>query len=1186
MQYTRTGLMRIFHIGCLALIALVALSARPSGAQNSRGTILGHVADPSGAAVSGAKAAVTNLNTNVTNEYTTDASGDFVIVNLIPGTYQLRVEAQGFKSAEATGLVVEVDHTLRQNFTLAVGSVAEEVKVEAAAQMLQADNASLGGVISSKTIDDLPLSGRDFTTVLKLQAGATTLKGGSQLYWTQHGFNTEYQATSIDGARSESIAYLVDGVANNDQFFASAANVPGAESIEEVKVQNGLYGAEYGQGAAQVNVAIKSGTNKLHGAAYDYLQNDALNPKNPYYKWKNEHQGANLPSKDKYKQNQFGGALGGPLFIPHVYDGRNKTFWFGNYEVGLKRQSKAASIVVPSAKEREGDFSDWGYQLYDPATTGQYTGSDPSNPAKRLPFANNQIPGGRMNSVAMKLLKYYPMPNATCAEMSNCTSNYNTSQSKPYDTASLTFRVDHVLTDNDRLFFTSIIGDQKFSNTNPLPYTGESKYTSNKLFSLTWQHTLNANMLNEFRLGYAHAYFNNGAQNASFNLQSQAGFQNVPNEPNIWSVPVVTMDYYQTLGNGNSYWHQKNNNYQVLDNLKIIRGRHTVSAGFDVRHLLARLYDNYSYAGELDFHGNFTASDPEGTYVSSGKAYHGNAFADFLLGNPMGESSPNPTGSDDMAVHATNWNFFAQDDWRITPKLTLNLGVRYELPPAYSSSDKSGMALDLTNGGGYKWVDESFVNKLSSISGVNPNRIRCCADDKLTKANHTNFAPRVGFAWRPLATDKFVVRGGMGMFYDIYNRYYDLSQYDKDKQYTDAPYNYGGDAPTGAESAPKWTLNNLWAPITHDYAWFTSPDWYNGAQINWPKNKSPYTEQWTLNTQYALTETLLLEVGYVGSHTLHQPGYWYFNSAPMPTGDYDACNYFRSADEATDACKADPNFQPVNVRKPFKNLSASSYANANIFRSNYNSLQVRLNQRYRQGLQYGANYTWSRTIDLDSAINNADGEQGFLQDQHNLKADHGPANFDQTQRLVLNGTYELPIGRGKRWSFSGPVNTIIGGWQIGGIYTLASGTPFTIYSPLTTSRTQAGTRSDIIRPNLKGNPHGVHQTVYEWFNSDAFEAPANNAYGNVGRNTLRGPYYQKTDFTVGKTFQITESHSLQYKLEIFNVGSEWHSNAPTPSNFMTSSNFGSLVPNQKDEASGVLPLWTPRVIQMDLKYRF
>lgn len=984
----------------------------------------------------------------------------------------------------------------------------------------------------------------------------------------------------------------MDGVANNDQFFASAANVPGSESIEELKVQNGLYGAEYGQGAAQVNVAIKSGTNQFHGAAYDHLQNDALNPSNPLTNWENKTYGTNNPLKDKYKQNQFGGALGGPVFIPHVYHGQNKTFFFGNYEVGLKRQSSPSAIRVPSVKERTGDFSDWGgsnagYAIYDPATNGQGTITTTGNPTGRLAFVNKQIPSGRINPIALKMLKYYPTPNRTCTDMSDtsaCSANYYTSQSKPYDTASLTFRVDHTLTDKDRLFFTSIMGDQKYDNSNPLPYTGESKYSSNKLFSFTWQHAFNMNILNEVRLGYAHAYFNNGAENASFDLQSQLGFQNVPNEPNIWSIPNISMNYYQTLGNGNSFWHQKNNNYQILDNLKIVHGRHTFSTGFDVRHLLARLYDNYGYAGTLSFGGNFTAADPQGSYFPNDKAYHGNAFADFLLGDPMGESSPNPVGSDDLAVHATNWNFFFQDDWRITPKLTLNLGLRYELPPAYSSSDKSGMALDLSNGGGYKWADQSFVNKLSSLSGANPNRIRCCADATLTQDNHANFAPRVGFAWRPLTTDKFVVRGGVGIFYDIYSRYYDLSQFDKNKQYTDIPFDYSGSTPTGAESAPTWTLNNLWAPTAHDYSWFTAPDWRSSAQINWPNNKSPYTEQWTLDTQYALTQTLLMDVAYVGSHALHQPGYWYFNSAPMPTGAYDVCNDNRSPATASTACLADPNFSPISARKPFKNLSASSYANANIFSSNYNSLQVKLTQRFTQGLQYQANYTWSRTLDEDSAINNTDGEAGFLQDQHNLHGDYGPANFDQTHRVVLSGTYELPVGKGKRWSFSRPVNEIIGGWQMGGIYTLATGSPFTVYAPENVSWTQAGTRADIIRPNLVGNPHaGAGNPLGYWFNPNAYAAQAqDNTYGNVGRNTLRNPYYEKTDFTFGKAFQLIEGHSLQYKLEIFNVGSEWHSSSPTPSTWI-GSGFGRLVAN---DGAGALHLWQPRTIQMDLKYRF
>lgn len=1172
----------------LAMVVLAVCSICSIGiAQNSRGTILGHVTDPSGAAVSGAKATVKNINTNGTSAYTTNDTGDFIFLDLIPGTYQLTVSFQGFKTAQSNGLIVDVDHTLRQNMVLTIGSVSDQVQVTADGQMLQSDNSSLGSVISSETIEELPLSGRDFENLLKLQAGATTLKEGSQSDWTQHGFNTDFQGTSIDGARSESIAYLMDGVSNNDQFFASAANVPGSDSIAEFKVQNGMYGAEYGQGAAQVNVAIKSGANKFHGSAYDYLQNDALNPSNPYNKWKNENQNAGLSLKDKYKQNQLGGSLSGPLIIPRLYNGKDKTFWFGNYEVGLKRQSSSASVVVPSDKERQGDFSDWEYQLYDPATTGQVSGVA-SNPAGRQAFTNNQIASSRFNSVSKNILAYYPKANVTCGEMSTCSANYNTSLSKPFDTAVLTYRVDHQLTSNDKLYFTSIYGDMNYTNNSAMPYTGERKYTSHSLYGFTWQHVFNSNMANDLHFGYTHEYFNNGAMNASFNLQSDAGFQNVPSDPDVWSVPNISMSYYQTLGNGNSYWFQKNNNYQVVDNFTFTLGRHTIYAGFDIRQLLARLYDNYSYAGSLSFKGNFTASDPQSTYVSGGKQYHGNAFADYLLGYPMSESSPNVVGSDDLAVHATNYNFFVQDDWRILPTLTVNLGIRYELPPAYQSSDKSGMNLDLSNGGGYKWADQSFVNEVSAVSGVNANRIRCCVSPTLVQSNHANFAPRVGFAWRPLTSNRFVVRGGYGLFYDIYSRYYDMSQWDKDKLWTETTYDYSGVNPTGAETAPTWTMSNLWAASTNSYSWFQEPEWYGGAQINYPKNKNPYTQQWTLDMQYALTQRLLLDLGYVGSHALHLPGYWYFNSAPMPSGSYDSCNYYRSKAEAQQdndtACLNDANFSPVDVRKPYANLSATSYANANIFRSNYNSMQVKLTQRYSQGLQYSANYTWSRSLDLDSSINNVDGESGFLQDQHNLAADYGPANFDQTQRFVLNGVYELPFGKGKRWPLNRTVNTVAGGWKVSGIYTIASGTPFTIYSPFSSDRTQAGTRSDIIRPNQVGDPHSGSKTIYKWFNTSAYQALGhNNEYGNTGRNTVRGPYYMKTDFTLGKVFQITERNSLQYKVEIFNVGSEWHSDAPTPDHTLWDSTFGSIVPNN---GSGALSLWTPRTIQMDLKYSF
>jgi hypothetical protein len=344
---------------CLGLIA----GANQSGwAQNAQGTIVGHVSDPSGQGVVGAKITVLNTGTSVTNEFTTNGAGDYVVVNLIPGAYEVTAEAPGFQTAHANGLQLQVEQTLRQDFTMKLGQVSEEVTVSAASQMVNTDNATIGNVMTADLIEALPLNGRDFTNLLSIDAGATNLSGGIQATgYVLHGLNPAFREVSVDGARPDSISYLIDGVTDNDFFFSAPTNVPGENAIAEFKIQNGLYGAQYGQGSAQVNVAIKSGTNQVHGTAYDFLQNDALQPSDPETAFLNAKNGTDFPIKTPFKQNQFGGTLGGPVLLPKLYNGRNKTFWFFGYDGGRQVNLQGGgveNIQVPTQAERSGNFSD------------------------------------------------------------------------------------------------------------------------------------------------------------------------------------------------------------------------------------------------------------------------------------------------------------------------------------------------------------------------------------------------------------------------------------------------------------------------------------------------------------------------------------------------------------------------------------------------------------------------------------------------------------------------------------------------------------------------------------------------------------------------------------------------------------------------------------------------------------
>lgn len=1197
-----------YKVTC-TLIGFVLMLCIPSFGQNSEGIILGHVTDPSGAIVSNAQVTIVNTATNIKFTTKTNAIGDYSFVNITPGKYNISITQKGFKTSEASSVQLDVEATLRQNFVLQIGGTQEEVTVVADAQMIQADNATQGEVIESKAIDSLPISGRDFTNLLKLQGGTTQVQGSSQLYWAQHGLNNDFNSVSINGARTESISYLVDGITDNDQYFSTANNIPNSEAITEFKVQNGLYSPEFGQGSAQVNVAIKNGSNRYHGSVYEYFRGDLFQPHSPLYAYEKNTLGESVSTaKDPLKQHQYGFSLSGPITLPKVYSGANRSFFFYSYEIGRRRSSTQGTALVPSDAERTGDFSDWKdasgnlVPLYDPSTQ---TGTDPTT---RSVFASNKITS--LATIATNFLALFPKANATKANMAACVNsggcyNYITSVSHPYDTNNHTFRVDHRLTSKDLLYLTSVLGEQSYHNAAVMPLTGEIKYQHNRLFALNWQHIVSANLINEARAGYNWQFWENGSDASGTDWGTKLGFANEITNPALFTVPTLSLDGFQTFGNGNAGWNQKENIYQFVDNLKYLRGRHTFTLGIDIRRYLLNMTDSYSSEGSLEFNGAYTSYKP--TYVSNGYGTKGagSSVADFLLGDPIDLSAPVPYASDLFSVRGTAWNIFASDDIHVTPKLTVNLGVRYEIPSAFHSPDGSGITADLSGNGQFLWASKSNYNLMKTV-GATSTWIGYTGNDKLTDANHHNIAPRVGFAWRPLSTDKFVVRGGYGLFYDLQNLWYSLTTYDSIVAYLST-----GSYPTsstGYTNVAPYPLDTLWQSVSTDYSYFQYPSWETGPQINWPHNRSPYNQQWSIGGQYALTQTTLLDISYIGTHGLHQPGYWYYNAGTMPAVD-DDCNHYRDAAEAPSSCLTDKNFVPVDQRDTWKDIRSSAYAVANIFSSRYNALQVRLNQRTHQGLNYQVNYTWSRTLDEGTAINNIANSALTLQNNRCAKCDWGPSSSDQTNRLVGSGTYEIPVGHGRHYNAGKIGNYVAGGWDFTGIYTIASGQPISVLNTGDSTRGQDGVRGDLRRPNTTGDPHSttfpsnsnyyvanLKNPIYHLFNPTAYTVGAGNTYGDTTRNSIRGPWFQRGDISFGKNFPIYKEHNLNYKLEIFNVFSPWRSNGEIDMyNYLSNTSAGSVVqidtdssgsPLAESQQGGTRHMWNPRTIQMSLKYSF
>lgn len=1196
-------------------VALACVFASYLHAQNAQGTILGHVQDPSGAAVAGAKVTATNVNTNVAHHFTTTAVGDYVFVDIIPGTYQVKVEANGFKSAVSSGLVLEVDQTLRQNFNLEVGQVKEEISVTADAQMVQTDNTTTGGVLDQKTIEELPSSGRDFNNLVGLSAGAANFSGGSQTFFANHGLNRDFTEVSVNGARPDSVSFTVDGVADTDNFFTTASGLPSELAIQEVKVQTGLYSAEYGQGSGQINVAIKSGTNQWHGQAYDYLQNDMFNPKSPLAEEQHLFEGGAVPKVTPFKQNQFGGTLGGPVKIPWLYNGQNKSFWFFAYDGGRRdfNPSNQNAIQVPTAKERNGDFSDWPFQLYDPTTT---VGNDPTT---RAALSGNKVTS--INPLGQKLANLYPLPNISCNMPCN---NYLVPVHQSITTNNETFRVDQNFGDKDRLYFTGNVREDDEPQPNMLPYTGSSNLTRAQLFGLDWERTFSANTINTARIGYNHLFFATNSVTAyGPNLQQQLGFANSPQIPALYGIPNLGFGGnpgdYQNIGNGNNGTSTKSATYQFVDNLKLIRGKHTLTVGVDIRRLREFEQDNFLGTGNIGFNGEYTANCPSLACVSGAAGPGtGNGLADLLMSNPSNISGPAPLGVDYLHTVATNWNFFFQDDLRVTPRLTVNLGLRYELPPAFHSIDNSGWGFNPANGGSIDWVSQSFVQSIDQLATsqaktVTPSFLNCCIQNSLVPQDKKDFAPRIGISWRPFATDRFVVRAGYGIFYDSYMRYYDQVQnYDSNSLQNVSPASYPSSSGSGTGYAGP-SLNQLWSPPVVGLNVFTFPTWDSNDfintnfilnQVNWPGNHNPYNQQWTLDTQYALRPTLLLDVGYVGSHGLRLPTQLPFNAATPPKVPSDPCNsasagpqgpYFDiSQVPAGSPCLTDPNFQPIDTRVPYPNVPSMMYANANVLNANYNSLQVQLRQRFDHGLTYNIAYTHAKALDETAGINNVNGHSGFIQDPHNIAADYGPSSFDQPNRLTANGSWELPVGKGKRWSL-GPANWVLGGWKASGIYTITSGRVFTGYGYAGPFFDEMGVVfTSRYRLNQAGSPNsGFTRTPAEWFNTSVFSTAPQGTYGNEEKGALRGPYYERLDLSFAKWFSITERQRLQVRFEMFNAGSTWHAgNNVIPQGNIGSSNFGSLVPPQgsKDLVSPSTwardNLWQGHTIQLSAVYSF
>jgi hypothetical protein len=1177
---------------------------RVVSAQNAQGTIVGHITDPSGAVVAGAKVTVKNLTSGIVNTGVANSSGDYEVPALDPGPYSVTAEASGFAQAQALNVTLEVQQTLRQDFKLTVGSVSSTVEVTASTQMLHTDDTTIGQVLEAETIQNLPIVGRDFTNLMLTNVGTTVEIGGDEADWSYHGLNNEYISVSSNGVQAGSTSYSVDGIADADYEFSTPINIPNELAISEFKMMSGMYGAEYGTGVTSVNVDIKSGTNRLHGAGYESLEANWLEPNNQYQAAVNSATGSTTSLSPPFHQNQFGGTLGGPLWIPKVYDGRNKTFWFGSYDEGLySKVNNPSTVFSPPTAELSGNFSAWPFPIYNPATTvanPAYNSNAPLSPTNspviRQPFANNQITS--VDPVAAKIAAFWGVPNDTsCGDaqhlLTGC-SNYTVDTLTTKKQGVGTGRVDQYFGQKDHVFLTANVGS--LSQTNGSISFGQSgvTYDRPKLFGGTWTHTFSPNTLNQATAGYSRDHFLTGVTTAyGPNLSADVGFANTAPNPVTFDLPNVCLFNYYCIGGGEPTTYA-DNIYQGADTVTLVRGKHTFNFGIDFRRVQLFELDNYQGTGAVGFNGEYTASVPGwagSSYGSSGAysttaPYQGNALADFLLGDTNSATGPPPIGTDDYILWGNNWNLYFEDDIRATGRLTINAGLRWERPPNFHSAHDDGFAFSTNNGGQYVWANCNFTQGiLSSINATggtpNLNFLQCGASNTLVPIDNKDFAPRLGFAYQVMP--KFVVRSGFGIFYGLYNRYYDGTQFDKDSIYNETATTYP--SPAGTETQSDAVLRNLWSPPVSADTLFETPGWefpYN--QTNWPHNHNPYDEQWSFDTEYSLTPTLLLDIGYVGDHGLRQPSQDIIGAATPPLVANDSCNSLVDVSQATGtdaSCLSDPNFQPMDTREPFPNMPPYFYANINGFQSTYNALQVQLIERAYHGLTYHLNYTYSKTMDVTSGINNLNGEPSLIQDPQNPYQEYGLAASDETHRVVATYSYVVP-----QFFHNRAINWLTSGWTSSGIYQVGSGLPFNIGANESADQMGEYYAGRINADSTFETHANFHKTLTEFFDTSKYSNPELGRYGNTNKSPERGPYIQNLDANFGKITHFGDTESLLIRADVFNLGGTWHSpNSGDlfPSSNVAAGNFGSLIPSQN---YGNISLWSPHTLQLTAQINF
>jgi hypothetical protein len=1014
------------------VVALIAAAITGLYAQSTSGTLVGTVRDSTGAVVAGAKVRVSNAGTGAVVETQSNANGDYVAPNLAPASYELRVELTGFRTVDVKQITLLTSQTIRNDIRMEPGELQQTVSVEAAAPVVNSESSSVASNVDAHTVVTLPLNGRTLDRLIGITAGntsdsASNPKLGGSLHWGGNFFT-------------------IDGVGFNDLGNGGAAysyqtaltTTPSVDTIQEFKIETNNAKAE-NEGSAAISIITKSGTNQLHFTLFEFNRNRVAAAK--------EFFATGLP-KPPYNRNEFGATAGGPVI-------KNKTFFFGSYEGLRQRTARTNVLSVGTAAMRAGNFSGLGVIR------------DPLDPAG-TPFPNNIIPTNRLSPQAQTLVGFVPLPNqAGTVGSSGPANNYAVNVGNVLDVNRYTAKGDHIFNSKNSISVT--MGYSKGSPYfvalgTPANYGhfGDGGYIT-KNASLGYNRTFSPTVLNEAR----YSYFNHASirigQNTTFDPTTI--FPTLYKPLPIGGLPNVAIAGFQGIGDSGGSDRAPQITQQLTDNLSIVKGAHTLKMGADIA--FGRISTNPG-AGGAAF-GSFTF----------GNRFSNNSYADFMLGFPT--STQRQTPQLNNLLYNTRYGLYIQDDWKVNSKLTLNYGLRYTLQTQTQERDGSFANFDFGKGVYVIRTENGQLPRLAipRLLAAYPyvESEKNGWESNVITADHNNFGPRLGFAYRPFNDNKTVVRGGFGVFYNIIPVYIGIRQI----SLTNSPFLLTETFESGV--TPTLSFANPFPG-----AGALSPNPSIVAVNREIKNTSSIQYNFTIEREiFANTG---LRVSYVGNKGTNVPWYNYNRNLPIR--------------QTLGTIQSNRPYQP--------------WADITTLDTNGNSIthqmQVEVVRRFSKGLFLQANYTWNKTLDNVPIV-------GGPQNPYDASLDRANGEAIRPRVAYISASYELPFLR---------KNKILGGWQLAGIGQFRSGTPFSVgFVP-----NQAGwyaTRADVASSEV----YPPNQSITQWFNPAAFAVPAPFTFGNSARNMLFGPGQMIIDMSVLKDFRFGENHFLQFRAEAFNM---------------------------------------------------